>query len=395
MLPLSEKVQNIVESNTVKLAETYRKMRKEGKDVISLIIGEPDLPVPSYIKDATIQAIQEDKTNYSEVPGLTSLREGIANISNSTTNAITKDHVFLANGSKQSLFLIFQAICNRGDEVIIPRPFWVTFPESVKLSGANPVFANCLADFTPDAKEIKSLIGTKTKAIILNYPNNPSGAIPSKDSIQDLLKVCISKDIYLIIDEAYNDLVYSKSAKIDSISLWNQYPEHVIITRSFSKSFSMTGFRIGYTITSLKLAKAFNKLQSHICGNISTFSQFGALKAIEGKLYTKELDTRQKYFIAKRDRMFALAKGTFDSLTCPPGGLFLFPNVKKFFNEEITNDIDLTLYLLEKANVAIVPGSAFGLEDHLRISFAASDHDIDVGIERINNALSSLLTGEK
>jgi aspartate aminotransferase len=383
----SQKVLDVVESSTVKLAQEFNDLKKKGEDIVSLIIGEPDIPVPASVKAATIDAINANLTTYSEVPGLPVLREKIAQ-----SLAVTKEEIFVANGSKQILNLLFQAFLNPGDEVIIPRPFWVTYPESIKLASGVPVIVDCnLKDYTTSLANLSAVYRPgKTKAILLNFPNNPSGSVLKDSALREILEFAKKNDVVLLIDLAYEDLLFDTENTPDYNAIYKAYPENIVLIKTFSKSFSMTGYRIGYSVAHKALTQALTKLQSHICGNVCTFAQHGAIKAIEDA--PRLNPERKALYQSRRDLAFRLGAEIFPGLQKPAGGLFIFPEVSAFLNKrpDITNDSELASYLLHVGKVAIVPGSAFGLPNYLRISFATTEEKLVQGLERMGKALAQL-----
>ncbi|WP_127714763.1 pyridoxal phosphate-dependent aminotransferase [Halobacteriovorax sp. HLS] len=382
----SNRINNIEGSKSIALSAKIEQLKSEGHNIIGLNVGEPDFPTPSPIIEATINALQENKTRYSLVQGINELRSKISSYLNQKYSLETnKNNVLLGNGSKHILYLIFQALLNEGDEVIIPAPFWVTFPESVKLAGGVPVSVNCKRDHQLDLEQIESAITKKTKAILINTPNNPTGAVYSKADLERVVKLASKYDLSIISDEAYEILTYKGCEHINISSLSEEAFNRTLTVQSFSKSFCMTGFRIGYLCANEEFINAVNKLQGHLSGNNCTFAQYGALAALDMdytvvKGMIDELEARRDLAYELFNQIFPLEK--------PQGAFYLFPNIENYINKlGLKNCEEFALYILEKANVAVLPGSAFGCPNHIRIAFANSQEDIRTAFSRIKDVL--------
>ncbi|WP_290732984.1 pyridoxal phosphate-dependent aminotransferase [Halobacteriovorax sp. JY17] len=382
----SKRVNSIEPSKSISLSAKIAELKKLGEDIIGLNVGEPDFATPAPIIQATIAALKDNETRYSLVQGLDQLREGIAYYLNKkyTLNA-NKDHILLGNGSKHILYLIFQTLLNDGDEVIIPSPYWVTFPESVKLAGGVPRFVETKKNFQLDLKTIEEAITKKTKAILINTPNNPTGAVYNAEDLQGVVDLAEKYDLKIISDEAYEILTYNKVKHVNISSLSEVAFQRTLTVQSFSKSFCMTGFRIGYLCAEKSFIDDVNKLQGHLSGNNCTFAQYGALEALRLdagliRILTKELETRMKLAHELFSEFFPIQK--------PDGAFYLFPDVSDLIKKlGLKGSEELSLYLLEKAKVAILPGIAFGMENHLRISFAQSREEIIEAHKRIKAIL--------
>lgn len=382
-MKLSNRALNILPSQTIGLTAKLAQLKKEGRPVISFVPGEPDfLPHPNVL-NKTIEALQTGKVRYSMVPGETELRELICQkLLNQNHVQYTSEEISLANGSKQTLYNIFQAILNPDDEVIVPRPYWVTIPESIKLSGAKPVFVDCL-NLHLDMTKIEKAISEKTKAIFINTPNNPSGMIYSRKSLEKLGELVCQYDLWVISDEAYESLIYGQGKHISIASLGDEIKKRTLTVQSFSKSFAMTGYRLGYVAGNQYVINAINNLQGHLSGNICTFAQYGAMAALElDETYQKDI---LNIFSKRRELAYRLASEIFD-VAAPEGAFYLFPSIEKYRSRFSTSE-EMTHYLLDKALVGVVPGEAFGQEGYLRIAFATSLELIAEGFERIKKAL--------
>jgi aspartate aminotransferase len=371
-MKLSDKAINCNESETVKYTPLINKLKREGKDIISFAVGEADINTPECIKEETINAIKNNKTKYSAVSGLISLKKIIAK-----KEKVKIKNIIITNGSKQGLYEVFQTILNKNDEVIIPVPYWVNYKEQIKFSEGKCIFSNT-SNHQLNIKDIKNKITSKTKAIVINSPNNPSGAIYHKKDLEEIKKLSQKNKFYVIYDDAYEDLNYS--GEKSNFVLDN----NSISIKSFSKSFSMGGFRIGYVIASDEIIYNLNKIQSHITGNVNTFSQYGAIKSFE--IYSDEIKKRKKIFQKKRDLAYSLCKEIFNCIK-PHGAFYLFPEVSNKLKGQTVEEF--TKMLLTKANVLVMPGTIFGMKKHIRISYTCSMNDIREGFSRIKKYLDS------
>lgn len=391
-MKLSDRILQISESNTTRLMGIVNQLKAEGKQIISFNAGEPDFDAPEPITQATIKALQQGKTKYGAVPGEPWLRAAIAEkVGKENGIAAKAENILVANGSKQVLYNLFQAICNPGDEVIVLKPYWVTFPEGIRLAGGVPVFVDTL-DHQPDLNLIKAAITPRTKAILVNSPNNPTGAVYSREALYEIGKLALEKQIYIISDEAYEGLVYDGEKHISMASLDPAFEPWVLTTQTFSKSYCMTGFRVGYLVAPKDFIKAVNNMHSHLTGNICTFAQYGALAALE--MDPAIMQGMQETFQRRLDLAYPLCAELFETVR-PKGAFYLFPNVEKYLGTPIeaaqgrsfANDDALTEYLLQEAQVAVVSGSSFGAPGHLRISFSTGEAAIAEGFARIKAAL--------
>ncbi len=383
-MKLSDRVINIEESQTVGLASVIHELKSRGEKIIGLNVGEPDFHTPENIKQATIKALEENQTKYSLVPGLTSLREAIAKKLHQE-NAIDcgVENILISHGSKQILYNIFQTIINPGDEVIVLRPYWVTFPESIKLAGGVPVFVET-DNHQMNLNLIEQAITNKTKAIIINSPNNPTGAVYPEEDLRTLMNLIIQKNLWFISDEAYERLTYGKAKHVSPASFSQEAFRHTITVQTLSKSHCMTGFRIGYMCAEKNLIKAVNKLQSHLTGNNSPFSQQGAVEAL--LMDQSFVADMIKVYEKRRDLSYEMFSELF---TCPKpdGAFYLFFDVSRHLNSKRANCNELAQYLLQEAKVALVPGIAFGQENYMRLSFATSEEELIQAYEQIKKVL--------
>lgn len=383
----SNKIKDIITSNSILVADQVNKLNKKNKKVISLHIGEPDFQTPPEIITHTIQALKNNQTKYSSVPGILELRTEIANsLSEEHFSNISYKNIIISNGAKQSIYNIFQVICNPGDEIIFPAPYWVSFPESIKLAGAKPVIVPSKPNFQLDLEQIKNSITPKTKAILINSPNNPTGAVYKPEDLKELVGIAQKNELFIISDEAYEFLTYDNIVNTPIATIAPQYSDKIITIRTFSKKYCMTGFRIGFMVASEKITADSTKLQGHVTGNNCLFSQFGALAALQ--IDNNIINKMKSEFQNRRDIAYNLFSKIFECEK-PDGAFYLFPKVDKYFNHKIKNSLDLASFILEEANVALLPGTAFGIENYLRISFANSTQNIEQAFINIKKALNT------
>lgn len=381
---LSERTLNIAESTTTKLMGDVQQLKAAGEKIISFNAGEPDFDPPEVILKATEHALLNGKTKYGAVPGEMVLRQAIAKKLNTDNGMdVTADQILVANGSKQILYMIFQALCNPGDEVIVLKPYWVTFPEGIKLAGGVPVFVDTV-NHQPDLDAIQAAITPRTKAILVNSPNNPTGAVYPRETLKAIGELAVSNEIYVISDEAYEGLVYHGAQHISMAALSSDIARWTITTQTFSKSYCMTGFRVGYLAADVSVVKAINKMNSHLTGNVCTFAQYGAVGALEAD--PTIFQDMQKTFEQRFELAYPLCQEIFDCVK-PTGAFYLFPDVSAYLGERFADDDALAAHLLSEARVAVVPGSAFGAPGHLRISFSTGEEDIAQGFAQIKAAL--------
>ena len=372
-MKLSDKIDSIAGSQTVAFTTLIQQLRAEGRRIIDLAVGEPQFDTPDLIIDATQNALAAQKTRYSPVSGLSELRTQLA----AQFEGCDIDNVLITNGSKQALYMIFQVICDPADEVIVPVPFWVSFVEQVKLAGGRPVPV-ATQNHQLDVDAIEQAVSPRTKAILINSPNNPSGAVYPMNDLQKIARLAEDRNLFIVADEAYKEFVYDGNV-FESIFDIAAARERLIVTRSFSKSYGMTGFRIGYVAAPGNIIAALSKMQSHLTGNVCTFGQYGAMAALQ--LDDDLLAARQSKLQQKRDMAFERVSSLFDCIQ-PQGAFYLFPDVSTALKHDETSEA-LSRRLLKEAGVAVVPGEAFGMAKHLRISFAVSDENLQNGLERI------------
>ena len=376
-MKLSDRINSVEESQTNQFTRLLQQMRRQGREVINLAVGEPQFDTPREVIEATKRALDQGMTRYGTVSGLQELKSDLAG----QFDGYDDRNIIISNGSKQSLFSIFQVICNPSDEVIIPRPYWVSFPQQVMVAGGKPVCVDtCHHQLDCDA--IEQAITPRTRAILINSPNNPTGAVYPEEDLKKMARMALEHDLYIISDEAYYLFVYD-GQKTPDLFADKRIRDRLIVIRSFSKTYNMTGFRIGYMAASSDIINAIGRLQSHLTGNVCSFAQHGALAALglDEYLFAEWRDNLEK----QRDYAYSRASDLFNCIK-PRGAFYLFPNVGQHLKKG-TTAVDLALHILENFGVAVVPGEAFGMPGHIRISYAVSENNLVSGFDKIAEAL--------
>ena len=389
--PLSTWARNISPSPTLAVDAKAKAMQAAGEDVCSFAAGEPDFDTPEHIKEACIAALKAGKTKYSATPGIDPLREAIVERYAAEYGLkATTAQVIVSPGGKFNCYLGVLATCSPGDEVIIPAPYWVSYPEMVKLAGATPrfVLADDRTGFRLTPQMVEGAITPKTKLLILNSPSNPTGAVYSRAELEAIVAVALKHNLYILSDEMYEHLIYDGAKPTCIATLSKEAEARTITVAGFSKTYAMTGWRIGTTLAPLPIAKAIVDLQSQMSSNVATFTQYGAVAALKEKAKTAAsltamlaaFDRRRKYLHAELNRI--------PGITCQlaQGAFYLFPNISSFG----LKDVDFCSRLLETEKVAAVPGSAFGAEGYLRLSYATSDEIIAKGVTRLTKFCAGL-----
>ena len=379
---LSDRIQTLSPSLTIAISSLARDLKAQGKDILSFSAGEPDFETPRAIKDEAIKAINDGFTQYTAVPGIPELLEAVATKLKRVNNIeYTPSDIIVSNGAKQSLFNLFQAVLNPEDEVIIPAPYWVTYPELVKYAGAVPVIieTNEIGKFKITAEQLSAAITPKTKMIILTTPSNPTGSVYSQEELEALAEVLKGTNIIVASDEMYEKLVYDIDF-VAAASISEDMYQRTVTINGLSKSVAMTGWRFGYLATPNKeLIASMNKLQSQSTSNINSITQKAAIPALLG-VVDEEIENMRKAFEARADEAVSLFN-EIDGLSVlkPQGAFYLFVNIKDVSDNSIT----FCKELLQATGVAVVPGIGFGSEGYFRFSFATDMTTIREGIRRI------------
>lgn len=394
---LSERAKKIKPSPTLSIDAKAKAMKAQGIDVVNFGVGEPDFDTPEHIKEAAIKALRDGFTKYTPVGGIDELKEAIiAKFKKDNDLEYEKDEIIVSCGAKHSLYNIAQALYGPGDEVLIPSPYWVSYPDQVLLNDAVPVFVKTYVKdnfiVSPDALE--SRITKKTKALILNSPSNPTGLTYDKRSLEAISEIALRHDIYVISDEIYEKLVYDGFEHISIASLNKEIKKRTIVVNGLSKSYAMTGWRIGYTAGPKDIIKAMTNIQSQSTSNPTSIAQKAAVAALTGpqdftSMMRTEFDKRRRFLIEGLNAVRGV------SCIMPTGAFYAFPDISKLYGKKagsraINSSLDFALYLLEDAKVALVHGDAFGDDNYIRISYATSMENISKGLERIKEAISGL-----
>lgn len=382
--PLSTWARNIAPSPTLAVDAKAKALKAEGKDVCGFGAGEPDFDTPQFVKDACAKALAEGKTKYVPTPGILPLRKAIAaDCAARGFRGLTEANVVVSPGGKMSCFLAVLATVSPGDEVIVPAPYWVSYPEMVKLAGGVPKFvlAEDSANFKISPEQLRAAITPKTRLMILTSPSNPTGAVYSREELEGLVAVAVEHGIYILSDEIYANLVYDGVPACHPATFPGRAEELVITAAGFSKTYAMTGWRLGTLVAPRPIAKAVSDLQSQMTSNCTSFAQYGALAVYEQPEKAKAAAAEMLATFDRRRKLLYEGLNAIAGMTCyrSQGAFYLFPNIRAFG----LSSADFAARLLEEELVAVVPGSAFGAEGYVRLSYATSDETIKKGIERI------------
>ncbi len=391
---VSNSLKRIKPSPTIAVTSKAREMRAAGKDVIGLGAGEPDFDTPDNIKEAAIEAIRKGDTKYTAVDGTPALKKAIqAKFSRENDLSYELDQISVGTGGKQVLYNAFMATINKGDEVIIPAPYWVSYPDIVLLAGGKPKIIKCdeKNNFKLTPEKLKKAVSKKTKWIIINSPSNPTGSGYTKDEIIALSKILIKyKNLYILSDDIYEHITYD-GFKFFTIAQIEKLKSRTLTMNGVSKSYSMTGWRIGYAAGPKEIIKAMAKIQSQSTSNPTSISQAAAVEALNG---TQDFILERSNSFKERRNFVVDSLNNIKGISClsPEGAFYVFPNCKKLLNNKtkLKSDKDFVEKLLEKAEVAVVQGSAFGLEGYFRISYATSMDNLKKAMERIKSFCNSL-----
>lgn len=393
---LSKRVDEIGFSPTLAVSDLARRMRADGIDVLDFSAGQPDFPTPDAVKQAGRDAIDANKTGYTATPGIEELRRAIAERylgERGLRYAI--EQVVVSPGAKASLYLACQALLGPGDEAIIPSPYWTSYPEQVRLAGASPVFVDCpSADgFRLKVRGLEAAATPRTKVLFLNTPSNPTGACYSAEDLAPIAAWCVERGVWILADEIYSKLIYDDTPFASIAQAGDAARARTILIDGMSKTYSMTGWRIGYAAGPREVIAAMAKLQSHSMSNATSISQWASVAAL--CMSDEELAPRVREFRERRDEMLrGLRELPGWTCTVPGGAFYLFPEVSGCFGQRNGRSVEsggeLAEYLLEQAKVAVVPGEAFGAPSHVRLSYAVSIDRVREGLERIAQAMRAL-----
>ena len=392
-MKLSARVSRISISSTASVLAAAARLKSEGYDVVDFGPGEPDFPTPENIKQAAIDAIHSNFTKYTATDGIGELKRAIVDWHARQFNtAYRPEEVLVTVGGKHGIFNLVSALIEPGNEVIVPVPYWVTFKDVVHYVGAQCVFVQTLEEenFRLRAAEIEKVLTSKTRLIILNSPNNPSGAVIAETEMKKIADLAREHEVFLLTDECYSHFVYGDRTPFSMASLGQEYSSRLMVVGSVSKTYAMTGWRVGYCLGPAEVIQSMLKIQSHCTSNVSSISQKAAVEALTGPQHSvaemlKAYSRRREYVVR--------ALNAIPGIHCnwPDGAFYVYPNVSVFLEKSaIGTPSDLSLRLLQEAHVAVVPGEAFGTQKHLRISYATSLEQLEKGIQRLGDFLASL-----
>lgn len=388
-MKFADRVAQIKPSATLAVNAKALELKAQGHKIISLSVGEPDFPPPAHIGQAAKDAIDANFTRYTAVPGIPELRSAAASYFTRFYGVeAAAENIIITNGGKQGLFNLFQILINPGDEVIIPAPYWVSYPAMVELAGGVPAIVSAGAEkqFKITVEDLAKAITPRSRMLILNSPSNPTGACYTEEELDALTEFALSKGLFIISDEIYDQLVYAPAKPASLCKWWAKYPEQVCIANGLAKSFSMTGWRLGYVLGSPELIKTLSKIQGQSTSNVCSITQKAALAALTGSF--DSLAPRRENFKKRRDLALGIIAGWKDVLCPKPDGAFyLFPDVHKLYTKEMPNSAAMCTRLMEEAGVALVPGIAFGDDNCVRISYAVDEATLTEALTKIGNCL--------
>lgn len=397
-MPISKRINKIGVSPTMKIAAEAKEMKLRGENVIDLSVGEPDFPTPANIKEAAKLAIDNNQTRYTLNNGTIELRKAIAQkLLKENGLEYSPDEIIVSTGAKQSLYNSIQTLVHDDDEVIFSAPYYVSYPEMVTLAHGHSVIVPTTeaAGFNLTPNQLEKAITPRSKVLILSYPSNPTGSCYTRSELEALAEIVLENNLYVICDDIYENLIYDDFQFVSFAVLNKEIKKRTVVVNSFSKSYAMTGWRLGYAAGPKNIIDGMNKIQSHSTSNASSISQAAALEALNGPqdfiaMMKKDYEQRRNFVY---DQIISI-----EGITCfkPKGAFYLFPNIKNYFGRStsvfrIEHSFDLAMYFLYEAKVASVPGSAFGSEGYLRLSYSTSMENLKEAVERIKAALAKLV----
>lgn len=392
-LKISKMASAISPSPTLAIDSKFKQMKKQGIPVVGFGAGEPDFNTPENIKSAGIEAIKNNITKYTPASGTLELKQAVCDkLKRDTGLEYTTANIVISNGGKHALTNTFNCICDPGDEVILPAPYWVSYPEMIKMAGATPVILNTDEEhnFKFTAEQLRGAVTPKTKALVLNTPSNPTGMIYTREELEEIAKIAVENHIYVVFDEIYEKLVY-EGEHVNIATLGDDIKDLTIILNGMAKTYAMTGWRIGYAAANEKLAKAMGNIQSHATSNPNSIAQAAAVEALNGD--QSFIENMKATYIKRRDYMVERIN-SIDGLSCkkPNGAFYIFMNVKEVLGKEhygkvINTANELCEDILDRALVALVPSEGFGIEGYVRLSYATSMDVIKTGLDRIEKYL--------
>lgn len=388
-MKLAERVAQLKPSATLAISAKAQELKAQGKDILSLSVGEPDFPTPEHIRDAAKKAMDEGFTRYTPVPGMPALRKAAADYFNNFYDADARaENIIVTNGGKQGIYNLCQALLNPGDHVLIPAPYWVSYPPIVELAAAKPVIIPTLPEkgFKVTKADLEKSLTPKTRMLMLNSPSNPTGSCYTRDELDAIADWAVGKGIVVFADEIYDRLVYGDVEPVSLCNWWRKYPENFVIGNGVSKTFAMTGWRVGYMLGAPDITQAMSRLQGQSTSNVCSISQKAALAALTGGF--DEVEVMRKAFERRRDLAMAIVDAWPDVICPKPGGAFyIFPDVHLHYNERFPDSTALCSCLLDEAGVALVPGVAFGDDRCIRLSYAVDDDTLVKALKKVESVL--------
>lgn len=391
-MQFAERMAFIQPSMTLAINTRAQELKAQGVDVINLAAGEPDFPTPEFVKEAAKKAIDDNFTHYTPVVGMPALREAAGRyFERCYKTPVPAESIITGAGGKACLYTFMQAMLNPGDEVLIPAPYWVSYPDMAKLAGATPVTvpASAANGFKVTPMQLENKTTEKTKLLVLNSPGNPTGAVYSDREFMNIMRWALARNIFVISDEIYDQIIYPPAVMTSAITWFEHCPELVAVVNGLSKSFAMTGWRVGFLAGHPDLIKKMAMLQGHIMSNICSVAQKAAIAALTGQIDCVE--SMRQAFERRRDMAMAIVNG-FNNVICPKpdGAFYLFMDVSAYYNGEVSDSVAFCKYMLEKAHIGIVPGAAFGDDRCIRISYSIADQALKTALERMGEALGKL-----
>lgn len=396
-MAISERARNVSPSPTLAITAKAKAMKAAGVDVISFGAGEPDFDTPENIKNAAIESLKAGFTKYTPSSGIDELKAAIVKkFADDNGLQYEKSQIVVSIGAKHALYNAILAVVNPGDEVIIPAPYWVTYPEQVKLAGGIPVYVNTdeSTGFVATADMISKSLTPKTRMLILNSPSNPTGGVYKRKQLEDIAALAVSKNLYVLSDEIYEKIIYDGNEHVSIASLGPEIKKLTITVNGFSKSYSMTGWRLGYAAAEQDIAGGMSRIQDHSTSNPVSFAQRGAVEALVGP---QDAVTAMITEFDKRRRVIVTRLNSIPGISCatPGGAFYVFPNMsgligKTANGKPIIDSDSLAEYLLDEAKVAVVPGTGFGAPNYMRLSYATGMNAIESGLDRISEAIENL-----
>ncbi|OPJ64548.1 pyridoxal phosphate-dependent aminotransferase [Clostridium chromiireducens] len=396
-MKLSKKAGNISPSITLAITAKANELKSQGVDVVSFGAGEPDFNTPENIIQAAIKAMHDGKTKYTPAGGLLELKQTICKKFEADNGLEYKpSQITVSTGAKQSLANVFMATLNPGDEVLVPVPYWVSYPELVKLADGVPVFVETSKEnsYKYTISDLEKALTSNTKALLLNSPNNPTGTIYHEEELLEIANFAKKHDLLIVSDEIYEKLIYDGENHISIAALNEDAYNRTIVINGVSKTYAMTGWRLGYAAASEEITKLMTSIQSHMTSNVNTIAQYATIEALNGPV--EELNNMIKEFENRRNFMiYKLEKLNEVSIIRPSGAFYVMVNISAYLNttfkdQDINNSVDFARVLLEEEKVAVIPGAGFGLDDYIRLSYATSMDIIENGIDRISTFLSKI-----